>query len=77
MTMAERKFKTIVISQDEKRVFCDKNIAPKDDKEAYIWFAVQTSEGVGYFFNDELDILVAMAERAGLADLVQRINQAD
>jgi hypothetical protein len=76
MTMAEKKFKTFSISDDEKRAFCEKNIAPINDQEAYIWFAVQTSNGVGYFFEDEVDVLVAMAERAGLADLAERIKRA-
>ena len=69
------KQKSVTITQAEKEQFLTCNAMPENETEGYIWFAVEnTTGGVLYLFDDELQLAAEMARRAGLDGMAARLE---
>lgn len=69
------KTRVFHVTTDEREKFMVKNVSPKNEAEAYIWFAFENSvNGAVYLYDDEAAIAAEMARQAGCVELAARLQ---
>ena len=75
--MDGKTYKNIIVSPEEREGFLTGNSMPANSTEAYIWMAFSTANGSVALWIDELELAAEMAERAGLPELAERLQNKE
>jgi hypothetical protein len=68
----------ITVGEDERAAFLEKNSAPVNEAEGFIWLAFQEcNSGIVELFCDELNLAADMARRSGLDELAMRLENGE
>lgn len=69
------KHRTVQVAEEDRQAFLEKNALPKNEIEAYIWFAFEMAkQGFVIMFEDEMAVAAEMADRASLPDLAKTLR---